>query len=382
MAQDQAGEYGDAEAFRRLAGVPLALPDDLALDKSRLRIVADYDGLVRSPVVRAHLAYASRRAGKGNATTLFGEFLQHAAEDADLLATLLRWTEYAFQRDADWRGLPAESKLALVWAHADRICGIMEHAGVDNYQAAIAFFDENRPPLGIDLTTVTDDAYEKDCAAPKGMSGAAIVYHSLGYIFGRTFSISELTELQRSTVIELLSQPLDGSPFPKLGLLSRSAQFSNGLGAFLQERRDELFSPERAPEFVRANESAVALEKLEASVTDFRAWLWLVVFGQPELSGTQRSRLDAIYQNVSLAALSRGPEHVRLCRVAVDARRKLGGLLDDETLLRQIYELGRELATRYPTPVSLKKRASSSTRRSSSWALARQMLRRRCRLSA
>ena len=340
---------GPLFAFRRLAGLPLPFGDMLAHETDAAELL-ELLQKSPSPMSRLHLARLAERLGRfDRAQSIVGELVEAGDTEGLLHAAVLTWTEHAFECDSEWLALSVVDRLALVWAHADRISGILKDVAIKDYAVALRFFADNQPPRDVGQSLVREALYDNDCACPDYMFASTLVYHGLGYVFGDADAFEAIPEEHRLKLMALLLMKEGDDWKPHLGVTIRSDQMTNCLQSFLVNRPGGLFAAELEPATIRETEIEKALATLETSPNDPDAWMRLAAGGRPAIDPVQGARVRSAFESASLRELAGRNEHLLHCRLAVDARRRFGGEIDDNMLLRQTFEIGSELGRRYPS---------------------------------
>ena len=136
-----------------------------------------------SPLSRAHSIALLRRyvAAEVVVEHLARQFLADGRERVEAFITVLRWAERVFERRIEWRSLPRTSRLALVWAHADRITQLLfQRSAPDHIVREIGPWD----PRAFVPWLLHSPAEESDPASPGHQQAASLWFRLLGYAVG------------------------------------------------------------------------------------------------------------------------------------------------------------------------------------------------------
>jgi hypothetical protein len=342
---------GPRFAFHRLAGLPVAFADHL-IEATSADPLADLAALGDpvTPMARLHIAKAAR--GQDQTVVVEREvvkLIDGIITEGTLFATLLRWSEKAFQADEDWHTLSTAEQLALIWSHANRVTGLLVDHGAD-FEYAIKFFAEHHPHNSLGQVLQRRRALDQDCAAPDHLDALVLIYHGLAYVFGADDAYEGIPEASRGT-LAAITIAQDGEGFkPRAALIRRSDLALNSMGSFLADRPVGLFEPNLDPALIRDPEIEGALMALEAAPNDPQAWAWVSALGPPILTPEQTARLDAIFEQTVLWAFKDSAFGLKACRVVVETRLRLGGEVSDQVLMRKLHALAVECAATYPAP--------------------------------
>jgi tetratricopeptide (TPR) repeat protein len=341
---------GPCFAFRRLAGLPVRFAD--LVEANAADPAADLAALGKpaTPMTRLHVARAARDLGQTAVVEReIVELIDRVTSEGELFATLLSWSEKAFQSDEEWHRLTTADQLALIWSHADRVTGLLVEHGVD-FKYAIKFFADHYPDRSMGQVLHRRRALDQDCAAPESLYAPALLYHGLAYVFGADDAYKGIPEGLRGALAAIMVAR-DGEEL-KLNpaLIVRSDLALNSMGSFLADRPVGLFEPKVDPALIRDPGIKAAIVAVEAAPNDPRAWTWVSLLGGPILAPQQAARLDAVFEQTILWAFKDSEVGLKGCRVAVDTRLRLGSELSDEPLMRKLHALAVECAGAFPAP--------------------------------
>jgi tetratricopeptide (TPR) repeat protein len=254
-------DVGVKESIVRLASIPVALP---AAIMTYLKSMPPADrgsvlkSLIRpltvSPLGAAHLCrlLANFTEDKPSYNRYVRWRIRKIITTADQLRpsawlTLLQYVAEELQHQQSFRAMPTETRLCLVWAHADRLFRILVLSWVDENFIAEHF----RKHSGKLRTQVThgEEAFTSDVTHPARMTTVQFAVISIAYASGRGPCLDD----DLKTVIEefLLAEPSRLMPFfqdlslapDSLGSIMCENGQAGWLAAFTQPLREGLSVP-------------------------------------------------------------------------------------------------------------------------------------------
>jgi hypothetical protein len=170
--------------------------------------------------------------------TLVREIIPRWRPDAGAFNAVLRWSERVWQRDVRWNGLVYGHRLALVWAHADRVLSTFAAQGVESGFVEERFETLHRSAMRDVLPF--DAGYESDAAAPRRMSMEALLLYGLNAALGAQSDL--LLKEHRETFMNLITLQTEHGPFPLAGLFADRSHGSDTMGTFFSARLDPWYS--------------------------------------------------------------------------------------------------------------------------------------------
>jgi hypothetical protein len=341
---------GPKHAFCRLGGLPVDLAAMIAGSLAETGLAPADLGAPHTPIAGLHLAAATRRGGDDAAARGYlAGLLDAPPEQSELLRKLLTWSQRAFADDLGWWALGPAEQLAVVWAHAHRVCNMV--VALDGDLAfAIRFFEEGPPAQHFNALVGHAVDIDADCADPERQTLAGLVYHGLAYIFGADDVLAAAPEL--AARLTALASPAELSGVIHPGIITRADEATNVMGSILQARPIGLYPPGSDPVEGRASLIESALDDLCADPADPAKWLLVSTIGRPAISPTDQNRLDAEFDQTPLAALDRSEHEMDAWTIMIDARLRLGGPIESEALAAKLHELALHLAGQFRRPVT------------------------------
>ena len=271
-------EEGLFEAINRLSGLPVPFPDKLLEVISGLPLHDQRELIKRlaraggSPVSKIHLLRilvhlsdripGYRRLARRLAMSLLDS---EAVEEFEAFYTVLKWVyeEIVYSREVEQ--CPAPIRLALVWAHSDRLFAVLKTAGGTSTGIRETFkMVWSRIPFEV---LERDPEYWFDIAHPRQINREGFVLTGLAYGLGEV-SGHILEPQLKSLITGLAVNEIDGHPIPALALLRDPGRARNCLSSFLARDRGvavyELTGDENAKNFERQSLSSVLEQALES----------------------------------------------------------------------------------------------------------------------
>ncbi len=230
-------DVGLREAIVRLAGVPCPLPerieqavDALPSDERRTLLGDLSRALGGSPIASAHVARLCARAGAERPS--YGRYARRWARRAVLEALDVRpeaWREVLrvcaneLAHVEAFRRLPAEVRLAVVWAHGDRVFRILVNARASEEWIRNQFGHwSDRLPAEV---AFADTAYLTESCHPRNLDLLPFSLDAAAYALGETDADASF----RSDV----SQWIEAEPARLLALLQQAGWRPDSVGSLL-----------------------------------------------------------------------------------------------------------------------------------------------------
>ena len=247
-ARDLLADIGVVETVNRLAGLPLRLPDSVvsalaALPaKSRRRSLrAIRKLLLASPLGAVHLADLWGRLPDlhGHAALLRRRLARLLCSDGhrptfNAWLAVLRRVDESFGFNDAMRSLSVETRLALVWAHSDRLFRALMASGLPPSWIESAF-EHREYSVTTDLV-FPDETYNDDLGAPRHIRAESFVLAGLALICDQR-GASDVQEAL-DDAIEQLNE--EGSSKLVSVLMRDITSATNLIGTWLDNRVDQL----------------------------------------------------------------------------------------------------------------------------------------------
>lgn len=241
-------QEGLDEAFRRLSGIPVHVPEALltalgALSRDEASATVLRWAGMPSPIARLHVLRAAIHIrdlhGAVDIDPILDPLLAESEEDGgvDAFLTVL---EAAASWLTDWPGAdgcPTADRLALAWTHAHRLFTAMISAGCSYADIAETFSKQGSS--GITHYLVSGWAHRDDAAHPLLVNRRRLLLRGLDYAFGST-SAALLGSNRLAKVRSLAAYLSSETELPVLDLLRDPHLGTDALGSFLA---GELTSP-------------------------------------------------------------------------------------------------------------------------------------------
>lgn len=317
-ARGLVGDFGAAEAVRRLASLPIPLPDEVLASvqalpmPERAGLLTDLGGAAATPVQRLHCLRIHRHlwgAGIGDRDA-FADALRALPAlweaPARLFLVLLKQFGEELQPDGPTsRGLSADEAIAASWIHADHVTHAILAAGSEPIEAAQRF---SRRPARREAAraVVFHPGYDNAAAAPASMTSEGLLFHGLGYALG--------TEQPREDALpdvhlvdalrDILSAGTGDRRVPAPWIYADREGAGDDLGTWFRARPAWVF-----PEVSVTTEAArisvgSALGDLNVAQTgQARLWLVLSIVARPHLDEERRAIAANAVSEVDLRAL-------------------------------------------------------------------------------
>lgn len=342
-AESLVRELGPIEAFRRLAGLPMAMPRPVVDALGKLAginanaVRQELTSRSGGPLTRLHRISVARylfenadlpRTETGTSLADIRRSVESLLQEwpgaGEAFLAVLKWTNRVLKRDASWRELPAAVRLGLVWTHSERITSTLLDAGAASETIRKRF--DRQDPLLVEYSFQVDTLYESSDAHPLSMSADVLLLHTLGMAVGPNEE-RVLTKRLRRQLRHLVTMTADGKPVP-LPLLfqdRRSAQTKMGT-VFVQRPIDLMTAVTDAetPSQLGWNKEDEFVEHAIKAVEDFPnlqdGWLRLFMLDVPcmtkdtlkrAVEAGLKARLKDAYEADSRAGLM-------LCRILAE----------------------------------------------------------------
>lgn len=347
-------DLGLRETIVRLAGVPCPLPERIeravaALPgEARRTLLGDLSRtLGGSPIASAHVAHLCERAGAER--PVYGRYLRRWARRAVLGALDVRhqaWREVLrvcaneLAHIEAFRRLPADARLAVVWAHGDRVFRILVNARASEEWIRNQFGHwSDRLPAEV---AFADTAYLAESCHPRNLDLLPFSLDAAAYALAGT-------EADAAFRLEL-SQWIEAEPARLLALLQQAGWRPDSVGSLLASGaappRLGLITPDLAG---RVN-PATLLSQVEAALAAIptgelkHAWVVLrAVVNDQVLPDHLVDGVRAAVDSLDLVALGRDDVQVATT-AAVFAAQHAGrlGAASVDRVRGQLVELARE----------------------------------------
>jgi len=288
-------EEGLAEAIRRLAGLPVPLPNFLLdalsdLDiESREEILQCVLGGPGSPVAIFHLVRAHLHLlGKAPVSSeIFASLVEPLWETtllgwAEAFVTLLRWVDRRFELWEETLSAPAPLRLAMTWSHAHQLARAFAGIGVQPEGLRGAFSASNAEDALRSSILYPNLSYLDDVAHPDRIEPESLLFHGALFALGDQLPRG-LTTSGQDWWLRLTTKEVEEGRVLRLPFLQAYGCAGNLLSSFLSwEQWQHLAGLFTAPEpwfpphedFFR-EKIRETLEQLGADPSDFDQWALL-----------------------------------------------------------------------------------------------------------
>lgn len=363
-ALDLVGDVGPLQALERLAALPVETPIPLLdllnemPEAEREETLSAFATRAASPLSRAHSIALLRRYSVGAEVVVehLSQFLADGRERVEAFITVLRWAERVFERRTEWQALPRASRLALVWAHADRITQLL--------------FDGGAPPGHIVREIGPWDARafvpwllhspaeESDPASPEHQHAPALWFRLLGYALGEEVQAWLPLEMVAAMRATISMDTGETGLWPDRFLIAEYDD-TNALESFLARpwpylarALDEQGLGERLTTDFAVQVLDQVLAALEQDSRGEVGWGVLIAAYQAGVLSARDPRLIQLLTHVDLAALVSADEEFGL--TATIWASGVACASDNEVFQAAIEQAviatARGLAERYPSP--------------------------------
>lgn len=289
---------GEAEALRRLAGIPIKLAGYVKPKQDDISKLA-VEQLAPIPLVQM---MALRRSDGGEIDTNAEIELLIASLDrcGGCFLAILKWVWRWSFRDADWRKLGASKRAILVWAHANQLAEMLIRTGSD-LKRVERYFSENQLEVQPNDFFVSNRYLPVDLASPRWITDAVLLFHSLAAIFGEENVSEQISEELGDTVRDRLTMRSDEFASPTVELMMRMGAYTeNDLGDFLGSVPHGVLPENLDPATMLDSVIDGALDHLETAPTSADGWMQLVAFCPSGLSDVQWEKAKALIAKVGL----------------------------------------------------------------------------------
>ncbi|MBR0684077.1 hypothetical protein GXW74_26670 [Roseomonas eburnea] len=313
------GDFGAAEAVRRLASLPIPLPDEVLASvralpmPERAGLLTDLGGVAATPVQRLHCLRIHRDlrgAGIGDRDA-FAEALRAlpALWDAHARLFLVVLKQFGEELQPDGptsRGLSADEAIVASWIHADHVTRAILAAGSEPVESARRF--SGRPARREAARAVVfRRGYDDAAAAPGSMTSEGLLFHGLGYALG-TEQLREdaLPDVRLVDGLrDILSAGAGPRRMPVPWIYADREGAGDDLGTWFRARPSWVF-PEEVSVTTEAARISVgsALGDLNMAQTgQARLWLVLSIVARPHLDEERRAIAAKAVSAVDFGAL-------------------------------------------------------------------------------
>lgn len=294
----------------RMAGLPFTPPDALwaGVDPDQLRTI--------TPVARIQRLRALRLGIVPSGEADLGDEILATAKAVirfgGLFIALLHWGMQAFARHEDWSDLSPLQKHVVTWCFADRLTDLLGSLGLDG-EEVVAFFRTQKPRFdGTDLLHL-EHGHSDSSLHPSAVNGPALLMAGLEYALGDDGHMLALPKDTVEAVAAGLSVSPDAAdrrpsirvfaPRPEIGptWMDRPTPEAVLVGHDLDAMLDQ------------------AVEVLEKTVDNEKAWAFLFNVGLPVLPDAVAGRLKGVLDQMDPAALVDGDRPVETLRYAAEA---------------------------------------------------------------
>jgi hypothetical protein len=291
------------ELLERWSGLPIQLPQAVVqafsatpLD-SRIRYLG-LEGEITLPPLRYVRALELARATSSSAdeARLLHDSLARWSELAVAFLTVLQWSERLWERDRDWHDLPVAARLAVVWAHADRILRIFLAAGskTATLDERFAHFHASSIRHALPL----DRLYDSDVASPNHITAPALLVLSLNAAL--VFEPPAAWNEEKANFIPLVTRKsADGDPWPLPYLFADRRKGTDSLRSYLANQTcpwlsDSFGRPEIQPLTQQGQEGFLTslLTEIESNPTNSQLWGMAAMVGMQWFSEESLTRID------------------------------------------------------------------------------------------
>lgn len=302
-AREILAEVGPVAAFRRMAALPVPIPQVIMramsgmIEAGQAVAVKSLCTGARTPLQFLQVLHLCRALVDGARYSdqfqqTFDRLLESWPRVAPLFRAILKWSEIAFEHDSFWSCLPATDRLALVWLHADRITDLILTAGLDPYEVA-RNFAANQYPRRLREVLRLARSYHCAAAAPDSVASESLLFHGIGYVLNN----SRVTEVIPADKIDklcaLLSINIGETRVPSVWLFANRKSADNALGSFLTMRPSSLGQLDASSAAVMATMDQLLI-KLEANPLDHDVWVSVWGLTRPALDAAASARLAAV----------------------------------------------------------------------------------------
>jgi hypothetical protein len=207
---------------------------------------------------------------------------------------VLRFCANAFSYIEDFRRLPVEIQMCLIWAHGDRLFRILSNIGVDEEWIRINFGSwSTRSSAEI---AFADDAFTKDIVYPRRLSALGFALASVSYASEDGVLLDDKLKNEISKFIGsnpsrllLIMRDLRFTP-DALGSILRHDGRASWLSVFTSALQNEISPTELRPQLV------TAIENIRSGQADFSEWVFVrgILFDDPVPGELMASLCEAL----------------------------------------------------------------------------------------
>jgi hypothetical protein len=312
-------DFGAAEAVRRLASLPIPLPDGVLASirtlpmPERAGLLTDLGGVAATPTQRLHCLRIHRDlCGAGmDHREAFIEALRAlpALWDAHtrlFLVVLKQFGEELEPEGLTSCGLSADEATVLAWIHADHVTQAFLAAGSEPVEAAQRF--SGRPVRREAARAVVfRRGYDDAAAAPSSMTSEALLFHGLGYALGTEQpQENALPDLHLVDGLrDILSAGTGDRRTPTPWIYADREGAIDNLGTWFCSRPSWVFPTEVGvtTEAARISVGSALGDLNVAQAGQARLWLVLSILTMPHLDDERRAIAAKAVSSVDLRAL-------------------------------------------------------------------------------
>ncbi|WP_421937283.1 hypothetical protein [Phenylobacterium sp.] len=327
-------DLGPREATRRLASLPVSLPDALS------RQFLDEEGPNTITVMaRIHRLRALRVAGNPSPEALAGEadlVVQASVDHGALHAAALRFAARSFEYQEDWESLTPEEKHVVVWCYADHLTDMVLRL---NFQPApiAEMLQEHAENTAAYRSLELERGYDDTPWRAGVMSHRGILLAGLEYGLG--FEVAErlaLSDAQGDRLREAACAQTD-----------QGAWVSSPDRGRLAEGRMPTWLTRPDPDAIVPNGAHIEAELVDV-VTGLaddpyaaQPWNFLLAFGRPALPGGSMDDLGTVLAGMDLSRIIALPDGGNLLRMVADIAGRLAPQPASDAVLNGLVALSR-----------------------------------------
>lgn len=366
-------EIGLHKTIERLVGFPVPLPPSLIeaitklSDEKKRTLIKELLKTLKSPLSKIHLIYimlhccndmsAFPRLARWITMSLFNE---QGKEECKTFLAILRWVNDEFCCKQDMRSLPLQIRLAMVWAHANRLFNIFLFLSTP-ISWLRNFFSRIEQRIPVEIFN-RDRNYWFDVAHPNQTNRVVFLLSGLSYSINK--KAMEFIDEKLRTIFNKAAFPYeDRNRLPIPALLRDPTQAQNSLESFLGGNHGEklsiLLGKDTANLFTQSelqSSTENAVDALVKEEDNFDAWmrLYAVLGGLPPYENLV-DRIRTIIQKTDYVNLfKKNPD---LARIAIHtASLQIINLRDNDircNLKNQLVDIAKYLAKQNTDKVDL-----------------------------
>lgn len=318
------------ELLNRWSGLPIALPktaiqEFFAAPSERRAMYFNMEGERPLPPLQYLRAVELARATSSpdDEARALHICLARWTDLSPVFLTVLQWSERLWKRDRSWNDLPVSARLAVVWAHADRILRIFLDDGSTPETIKVQFSQFHAS--GICYALPYDHPYDGDVASPSRLTTPILLATSLNAALNA--DAPDGWKEEQSTLNALLTLATEkGQVWPLMHLFADRRAGSNSLKSYLAHElhpwlAESFGRHEVQPLTCKGQEAFLAslLTDLELAPTDVNLWAMLAVVGVQWLSEESLVRLDTTARRLQFPDAGADQSTRQLWHVVSDA---------------------------------------------------------------